>query len=195
MNKKNDELPISLKLKSELNLSNEIKVILNKFEEKLGFLPNVFKSFYHNSKKLASFLSFRNEIMLGNSGLSLLQKEMIAVVVSSINNCHYCLVSHSAAVRELSNNPILGDILIMNYRVSDISYKDMVMLNFAEKLTKESSKINEYDREELRKAGFSENDIWDICEVVGFFNYTNRLASGTKMIPNTEYYFRSRKKV
>ena len=195
MNKNSGKLPISLKLNSELNLSNEVKVVLKKFEEKLGFLPNVFKSFYHNSKKLTSFLSFRNEIMLGKSGLSLLQKEMIAVVVSSINNCHYCLVSHSAAVRELSNDPILGDILIMNYRVSGISDEDMVMLEFAEKLTKESSKINGKDRNKLREYGFSENDIWDICEVVGFFNYTNRLASGTKMIPNNEYYFRSREKV
>ena len=130
--------------------------------------------------------------MLGESGLSLLQKEMIAVVVSSINNCHYCLVSHSATVRELSEDPILGDVLIMNYRVANISEKEMTMLSFVEKLTKESSTINENDRNTLRKVGFSESDIWDICEVTGFFSYTNRLASGTKMIPNNEYYFRAR---
>ena len=58
------------------------------------------------TKKLNAFLTFRNEVMLGKSNLSLLQKEMIAVIVSSINRCHYCLVSHSASVRALSNEDL-----------------------------------------------------------------------------------------
>ena len=57
---------------------------------------------------------------------------MIAVVVSSVNKCFYCLTAHGQAVRELSDDPILGEMLVMNYRVAD-RVRQRAMLNFAEK--------------------------------------------------------------
>ena len=66
--------------------------------------------------------------MLGESGLTKLQREMIAVVVSSINKCFYCQVAHGSTVRELSKNPKLSEELIMNYNIASISAKDKEML-------------------------------------------------------------------
>ena len=59
------------------------------------------------------------------------------------------------------------------------------MLDFAVKLTAEPWAIEEEDREALRKAGFSDRDIWDIAAVAGFFNMSNRVASATDMRPNS----------
>ena len=142
----NQKLPISLNLKAVNPLPPNIKKYFKICKEKLGLIPNVLKSYSHNTDKLNAFTNMYNEIMLGHSGLSKLQREMIAVVVSSINRCHYCQVAHGASVRELSRNPELGEALIMNFRIASISAKERAMLEFSEKLTLESHKIEEEDR-------------------------------------------------
>ena len=161
-------------------------------DEKLGMVPNVLKAHAFDIAKLNTFTAMYNELMLAGSGLSKLEREMIAVVVSSINKCFYCLTAHGAAVRQLSGDPKLGEMLVMNWRVADLPYRQRAMLSFVEKMTKASAEIAEYDREALRDAGFSERDIWDIANVAGFFNMTNRVASATDMRPNDEYHAQAR---
>jgi len=160
--------------------------------EKLGFVPNVLNSYSFNIDKLNTFTALYNDLMLADSGLSKLEREMIAVAVSAVNRCFYCLVAHGQAVRELSGKPELGEALVMNYRVADITPRQRQMLDFAVKMTEESYRIEEPDRESLRSVGFSDADIWDIAAVAGFFNMTNRMASATDMRPNAEYHSRSR---
>ncbi|ANT62645.1 MULTISPECIES: peroxidase-related enzyme [Roseobacteraceae] len=161
-------------------------------EDKLGMVPNVLKAHAFDIAKLDAFTGLYNELMLADSGLSKLEREMIAVVVSSINRCFYCLTAHGAAVRDLSGDPQLGEMLVMNWRVADLPHRQRAMLSFAEKMTKASAEIAEYDREALRDAGFSERDIWDIANVAGFFNMTNRVASATDMRPNDDYHTQAR---
>ena len=157
-----------------------------------GMVPNVLKAHAFDIDKLNAFTAMYNELMLADSGLSKLEREMIAVVVSSVNKCFYCLTAHGAAVRQLSGDPKLGEMLVMNWRVADLPYRQRAMLSFAEKMTKASAEIAEYDREALRDAGFSERDIWDIANVAGFFNMTNRVASATDMRPNDAYHAQAR---
>jgi len=156
--------------------------------EKLGMIPNVLLANAFDIDKLNAFTTFYNDVMLAASGLSKLEREMIAVVVSSINKCFYCLVAHGAAVRQLSQDPTLGEMLVMNYRVADLDARQRAMLDFAAKMTSASATIEEADRQGLRDAGFSDRDIWDIANVAGFFNMTNRVASATAMVPNNEYH-------
>jgi len=156
--------------------------------EKLGMVPNVLRAYAFDIGKLNAFTSMYNDLMLADSGLSKLEREMIAVAVSSLNRCWYCQVAHGAAVRELSGDPVLGEALVMNWRVAPLTAKQRAMLDFAEKLTLSSSRIEEADRQALRDAGFSERDIWDIASVTGFFNMTNRVASATGMEPNPDYH-------
>ncbi len=160
--------------------------------EKLGMVPNVLQAYAFDIEKLNAFTALYNDLMLGDSGLSKLEREMIAVVVSSINKCFYCLVAHGAAVRELSGNPELGEMMVMNYKVAPLDAKQRAMLDFSAKLTKSSADVEEADRQALRDVGFSDRDIWDIASVAGFFNMTNRVASGTDMRPNAEYHTQSR---
>jgi uncharacterized peroxidase-related enzyme len=113
---------------------------------------------------------------------------MIAVAVSSVNRCYYCLVAHGAAVRALSQDPVLGELMVMNYRAADLTPRQRAMLDFAVKLTVEPWTVEESDREGLRKVGFSDRDIWDIAAIAGFFNMTNRIASAIDMRPNSQYH-------
>ena len=133
-----------------------------------------------------------NDLMLAPSGLSKLEREMIAVAVSSQNKCYYCLVAHGAAVRALSGDPPLGELMAMNYRAARLSPRERAMLDFAVKLTAEPWSIEDADREVLRHAGFTDRDIWDIAAVAGFFNMSNRVASATDMRPNSVYHGQAR---
>jgi uncharacterized peroxidase-related enzyme len=133
-----------------------------------------------------------NDLMLGDSGLSKLEREMIAVAVSSVNHCYYCLTAHGAAVRQLSGDPKLGEMMAMNYRAADLSAKQKAMLDFAVKLTESPDKIEEADRKGLRDAGFSDRDIFDIASTVGFYNMSNRVAAAIDMRPNDEYHAMAR---
>lgn len=163
-----------------------------KCEEKLGMVPNVLTAYTARPAKLGTFSRFYNELMLGESGLSKLEREMIAVVVSSANRCYYCLVAHGQAVRALSGDAELGEMMVMNYRVAELDARTRGMLDFAWKLTETPHDIGEADRQGLRALGFSDADIFDICDVVGFFNYTNRMAHGLDMIPNKDYHAKDR---
>jgi uncharacterized peroxidase-related enzyme len=160
--------------------------------DKLGLIPNVLQAYAFDIDKLNTFTALYNDLMLGQSGLSKLEREMIAVAVSSINKCFYCLTAHGQAVRALSGDPALGEMMVMNWRSADLDARQRAMLLFAEKMTTESHKIEEPDRDALRAVGFSDRDIWDIANVAGFYNMTNRVASATDMRPNDEYHALSR---
>ena len=155
-------------------------------QDKLGMVPNVLQAHAFSIEKLNAFTGLYNELMLADSGLSKLEREMIAVVVSSINRCFYCLTAHGAAVRELSGDPILGEQFVMNYRTAELDARQRAMLDFTALLTSASYTVEEAHRQSLRDVGFSDRDIWDIINVAAFFNMTNRVASGTAMVPNDE---------
>src|ERR1700744_2518284 len=163
-----------------------------KCDEKLGFVPNVLKAYAFDSAKLSAFVAMYNDLMLAPSGLSKLEREMVAVAVSAHNRCYYCLVAHGAAVRQLSGDPVLGELMVMNFRAARLSKRERAMLGFAVKPTAEPWRADDADREALRKAGFSDRDIWDIAAVAGFFNMTNRMASAVDMRPNREHHAQAR---
>jgi uncharacterized peroxidase-related enzyme len=173
-------------------LDADLQKYFAKCDEKIGFVPNVLLAYSFNAEKLKAFINFYNELMLGPSGLSKLEREMIAVAVSSINHCFYCLTAHGAAVRQLSGDPKLGELMVMNYRVAELTPRQRAMLDFAAKLTETPEKIVEADRQALRGAGFSDADIWDIAATASFFNMSNRMASATDMMPNPEYHAMAR---
>ena len=172
----------------QAELSQEMQAFFAKCEEKLGYVPNVLLAYAHDDAKLSAFATLYNDLMLAPSGLSKLEREMIAVAVSSVNRCYYCLTAHGAAVRQLSGDPVLGEMLVMNYRAAALSPRHRAMLDFAEKLTEVPHLVEEEDRQSLRDAGFTERDIWDIGAVAAFFNMSNRMASAVDMRPNAEYH-------
>jgi AhpD family alkylhydroperoxidase len=146
-------------------LDDDLQQIFTRCVEKLGFVPNVLASYSLRPQRLRNFMATYNEIMLSPSGLSKLEREMVAVVVSSANRCYYCLVAHGAAVRVLSGDPELG-----------------------EKLTTAPHLVDDSDRDALSQQGLSQEDIFDLSETVAFFNLSNRMAYALDMIPNREYH-------
>lgn len=170
------------------DLDADMQAYFKVCEEKLGLVPNVLRTYARHQDKLRAFSVLYNTLMLGPSKLTKLEREMVAVVVSSANRCFYCLVAHGRAVRQLSGDPELGEMLVMNYRVAPLDDRQRAMLDFAWKLTVTPWTIEEPDRQMLRDAGLDDDEIFDLSDVVGFFNMSNRFATAVDMMPNREYH-------
>ena len=179
---------LNLEYNGKKDGEDQVENYLNIVNEKIGFIPNVLAAFAKFPKQFEGFTKLYNSLMLGESGLTKLEREMIAVTVSSENHCFYCLVAHGSAIRELSNDPQLGERIAANFRSAELPEKQLELLNFTKKLTRDPSEISESDRIKLREVGYTDRDIWDISAIIGLFNMTNRLASATEMEPNDNYH-------
>jgi uncharacterized peroxidase-related enzyme len=177
-----------LQVPSAEEVPDEVVELWQQPLDKLGFVPNVLRILALRPRHLLAWWGYYDDLMRGESGLSKAQREMIAVVVSALNRCHYCLVSHSAALRKLTEDPVLVDQLATNYVHAPLDPKERAMLDFAALLTEQSHRSRPEDVEALREAGWSDEEVMDIAQVAAMFNFTNRLASGLGWVPNREYY-------
>lgn len=185
--------PLSrLPIPAEVELPADLQALFAKNRERPGFVPNVFQAYSLRPAALRGFIALYDALMAEESGLSKAERELIAVAVSAENHCHYCLVSHGAALRVRSKDAQLADTVAANYRVADLTPRQRAMLDYAVKLTHASAAVGPADLDELRSHGFSDADIFDLTQVAAFFNYSNRVASALGMQPNDEFYAMAR---
>jgi uncharacterized peroxidase-related enzyme len=170
------------------SLPSDLQERLATYLDKPGFIPNVLRAYALRPSKLRAFMDHYDELMLGESELSKVEREMIAVAVSAQNHCYYCLTSHGAALRLRTKDPVLADQIAANYRAASLTARQRAMLDFAYKITVESAECGTEDIERLRAHGFSDAGIWDIVEIAGFYNFTNRLSNALGLRPNVEYH-------
>ncbi len=171
------------------SMPRDVRERIEAVAEKAGFIPNVFVALAHRPDEFRAFFAYHDALMeREGSGLSPAEKEMIVVVTSSINACHYCVVSHGALVRIYAKKPLLADQISINFRKADISARERAMLAFAEKVTLRSAEVNADDYELLAMHGFDAEDVWDIAGISAFFGMSNRIANTIDMRPNVEFY-------
>jgi uncharacterized peroxidase-related enzyme len=159
-----------------------------KATEVIGFVPNVFRAYVWRPERFRAWFGHFKSVMEPTPGLGARERELISVAVSFANGCLYCLVAHGAALRELSEDSVQADRATFDYRRAELSPRDRAMVDYAVKLTKDPGACEEADLHALRAHGFSDEDVWDIIEVAATFNFTNRLAMATGMMPNREYH-------
>ena len=176
-----------LRVPDESGLPPEVQALHGPPRERLGFVPNVLRNFALRPSHLLAWNEHYEELMKGGSGLSKAEREMIAVVVSVANECRYCIAAHSAALRKLTKDPVLADAVGADHATAGLEPRVRAMLDYARKLTLRPTEMAEADVEELRAAGWTDEDVMDIAEVTAMFNFTNRMASGLGWEPNPEY--------
>ena len=157
-------------------------------QEKAGFVPNVFLSLAHRPDEFRAFFAYHDALMEKEGGLSLAEREMIVVATSGVNSCLYCVIAHGAVLRIRAKNPLIADQVVINYRKADITPRERAMLDFAMKVCESGERVDESDYEVLRTHGFSDEDIWDIGAITGFFGLSNRMVNVIGMRPNDEFF-------
>jgi len=161
-------------------------------QEKAGFVPNVFLVLSHRPEEFRAFFAYHDALMEKKEGLTKAEREMIVVATSGANNCLYCVVAHGAILRVRAKNPIVADQVATNYRKADITPRQMAMLDLAMKVALRSHEVGEADLDAARKAGWNDEEIWDIGAIAAFFAMSNRLANLTSMRPNEEFHLLGR---
>ncbi len=187
------EKPISRFPVPDLNsLPEDIQARILAVQEKSGFVPNVFLALAHRPDEFRAFFAYHDALMEKDSGLTKGEREMIVVATSGLNQCIYCVVAHGAILRIREKNPLIADQVATNYRKADITDRQKAMLDFAAKVSLDAEEVDDTDYEILRAHDFSDEDIWDIGAIAGFFALSNRLANMMSLRPNEEFYLLGR---
>lgn len=170
------------------SLPEDIREMILAVQEKAGFVPNVFLAMAHRPDELRAFFAYHDVLMEKDGGLTKAEREMIVVATSAANGCLYCVVAHGAILRIRAKNPLIADQLATNHRKSDVTPRQMAMLDLAVKVALDSAAVTEADYETLRGHGFTDDDIWDITAITAFFAMSNRLANTLSIRPNDEFF-------
>lgn len=175
------------------DLPEDIRQRILEVQEKSGFVPHVFLALAHRPDEWRAFFAYHDALMLKEGGgLSKGDREMIVVATSAANECLYCVVAHGAILRIYEKKPLVADQVAVNHRKADISPRQSAMLDFAMKVCTRSQEVGDEDYAALRSHGFSDEDIWDITAITGFFGLSNRLANVLGIRPNDEFYLMGR---
>lgn len=171
-----DELPADIRDVYAANLS------------KIGFVPNVFRAYATRPAHFRAFMNYHDVLMRGPSTLSRVEREAIVVAVSAENRCLYCTIAHGAALRVLSKDPILADQIAANWRTATLDSRLRTILTFAARVNEPGFAASDDEIAALLDAGLSEDEIWDVAAIAGFFGFSNRMAGLMDMRPNAEFY-------
>ncbi|MCA9987743.1 MAG: peroxidase-related enzyme [Anaerolineales bacterium] len=177
-----------LELPAPEDVDPGMQKLFAKAMEVVGFVPNVFVGYTIRPTHFRPWFDHFRAVTEKESELTRAEREMIGLAVSSENQCLYCLVSHGAELRILLGDAVQGDRITIDWRRAGLDERTTAMLDYAVKITVAPVECEEDDVQYLRSLGFSDEAIFDIAETAAMFNFTNRLASATGMMPNREYH-------
>ncbi|MDH5619246.1 MAG: peroxidase-related enzyme [Gammaproteobacteria bacterium] len=143
-----------------------------------GKISNILKVHSLNPAALGNHLDLYMTLMFGKSGLSRMEREAIAVVVSASNECEYCVNHHTESLRHFIDDEETLSMLATADGLETLEPRLSNIVRHAEKLTTAPAAMTESDLGELRAEGLSDKDILDLTLIVGYFNFVNRIAMG-----------------
>jgi uncharacterized peroxidase-related enzyme len=146
--------------------------------EQRGKLSNILKVHSLNPEALGNHLDLYMTLMFGRSGLSRLERESVAVVVSATNDCEYCVAHHAEALKHFIDDDETLTMLANADGLETFEPRLSNIVRHAEKLTSAPAAMTESDLGELRAVGLSDRDILDLTLIVAYFNFVNRIALG-----------------
>jgi uncharacterized peroxidase-related enzyme len=167
-----------IKTINENEASGELKNIYKNIIKKRGKLSNIMRIHSLNPKVMEKHMDLYLSVMFGKSDISRKDRELIAVFVSSLNKCDYCINHHAEALNHYWKDDDKIKDLINNYKSINLSEKKLAMMDYVYKLTKKPEIIKQSDIDILRENGFQDKDILDINLIVSYFNFVNRIVLG-----------------
>lgn len=180
----------------ESELPERLKSLFAKARERIGFVPNVFRSYSVRPERFSAWFSHYKQLHEPTENLDEADREMIAVVVSAWNRCTYCIVAHGHALRvalvargvDKAAAEVQADYLATNWRHAELDERRRAICQFAEQLTAEPHRCSAGDLQALADVGLSQDEVWDVVEIAAMYNFTNRMALALGQLPNEEYH-------
>ena len=175
-------------------LPGNLQSLFRKAREKLGFVPNVFRHYAYRPDRFSTWFAHYLPLHDPTENLSTADREMIAVVVSQVNRCTYCLVSHGHDLRAALDDVVTADHISFNWRTADLDERQRAICAYVDKLSATPEEMTRADLEGLTAVGLSKEEVWDVVELASMYAFTNRMALATGMQPNEEYHFQHRQR-
>ncbi|NBC23215.1 MAG: peroxidase-related enzyme [Gammaproteobacteria bacterium] len=163
---------------AEDGAEGEIAELYDRLRRERGRVSNILKVHSLRPSALAHHLDLYMGLLFGSGGLSRAQREMIAVVVSRENDCEYCVSHHREALAKYVRDPDLLEQVCGDYRQAELSAGDRALLDYAARLTASPAAVDENDVVNLRRSGYTDEDILLANLIVAYFNFVNRIALG-----------------
>jgi uncharacterized peroxidase-related enzyme len=167
---------------SEDDASGELQRVYAAIGSARGKVSNIMKVHSLNPGAMRQHLGLYAHLMFGASGLTRGEREAIAVAVSQVNGCDYCVNHHREALGAVERTDAVG----RGGAKQDRPARRAAMLAYAEKLTTAPHTVNAVDVQGLRAVGLGDRDILDVALIASYFNFVNRIALGLGVEFNPE---------
>ncbi|MGF6535058.1 MULTISPECIES: CMD domain-containing protein [Paraburkholderia] len=140
----------------------------------------------HNPAVLRQRSGTYNAIMYAPGGLSRADRELGALVVSTLNGCPYCASVHAQRLNQLTKESDLVTRVFADPVSGGANERERELMRYARRLTLESGEFGVHDVTRLRSLGMSDGEILDYSHAVAIFAWANRLMQtlGAPILPN-----------
>lgn len=162
----------------ERDASGALQDIYDELTARRGKPSNIMRAHSLHPEAMRAHLDLYEVLLFGNSELTRAQRELIGVVVSSANDCAYCMRHHQEALQARWRDAERAEQAAQDYHAAALSDTERAMADYAVALTQQPGSTGEDDVKRLRTVGFSDRAILDIALITSYFNFVNRLALG-----------------
>lgn len=162
----------------EANANENLGKVYDNVKGDRGKIANIMKVHSLNPSIMEAHMDFYMDIMFRSSSLSRENCELVAIIVSKLNDCEYCVNHHKVALNHYWKDEERLQRLLNDINEADLSEKQVEMVSYAEKVTLDPTSVSQEDFRNLQNVSLSDRNIHDLVVVVGYFNFVNRVALG-----------------
>jgi uncharacterized peroxidase-related enzyme len=162
-------------------VSETVGEIYDRYVRQRGNVPNMFRTVAHRPEILQTMIEHM-EAVLNTGTLPTSLKELVIVRTSQMNNCEYCLASHSLLAKKLGYSEAQIAALPHFDSSDEFTPREKTALRLDERLTRNERPLDDAELRDLR-AHFTEGEIVELRAASGLFNYFNRFNNLLAMEP------------
>ncbi|MDT0635605.1 peroxidase-related enzyme [Spectribacter hydrogenoxidans] len=156
---------------------------------KKGGVPNWIKALAVHPDVMNRFVGYYETLFNSSTGkLPMLEREIVATVVSNINGCTYCTFYHTGGMATHLGSSERAQRIAHNYREVDLSERQRAMCDFAVKVTEQPDLMQDTDFDAVRAVGLDDKEIFELLEIAAFFSFSNRLATPLAILPDAALF-------
>lgn len=174
-----------LKMVSVANSSGMIRRVYDAATARAGEVAEIIQVMSLDAKSAQASMNLYTNLMKTKNALTPTQRELIAIVVSNANDCYYCTMSHARDFATETDNKKLAEQIAYDYRKAALDPSSKALCDYAVKLTLAPQKVDAEDLVKLRQAGFNDEAMVVIVQVVSYLNYLSRVANALGVDPET----------
>lgn len=170
----------NLSVVSEAEASPEVKHLYAQFRTTFGRpeVPGILQCFATHPPLLQHMMGLAETMLFSAGALGRANKEMLATFVSAQNHCGYCADSHGFFLRmNGGTSELLKAATTCDLQSPSLNPQQRALLQFAQKLTSDSSSISSQDVERLRGLGWTDLQVAEAVHLAALFACFNRVVN------------------